>query len=41
MVNFQLPPGRHTIVCENPQAGTRRIPITIEPGQTLRRSITF
>lgn len=41
VVNFQLPPGRHTIVCENPQAGTRRIPITIEPGQTLRRSITF
>ncbi len=41
VVNFQLSPGRHTIVCENPQAGTRRIPINIAPGETVRRSITF
>ncbi|HEY8431115.1 MAG TPA: serine/threonine-protein kinase [Sandaracinaceae bacterium] len=41
VVNFELPPGRHTVVCENPQAGTRRIQITIPPGETVRRSITF
>ncbi len=41
VVNFQLPPGRHTVVCENPEAGTRRVSVTIPPGDTVRRSITF
>ncbi|HJL19166.1 MAG TPA: serine/threonine-protein kinase [Sandaracinaceae bacterium LLY-WYZ-13_1] len=41
VVNFQLPPGRHTIVCENPQAGSRRVVVNIPPGQTVRRSITL
>ena len=41
VVNFSLPPGRHTVVCENPQQGTRRVQITVEPGETVRRSITF
>jgi serine/threonine-protein kinase len=41
VVNFELPPGRYTVVCENPESGTRRIPVTIGPGETVRRSITF
>ncbi|MEC7522103.1 MAG: PEGA domain-containing protein [Myxococcota bacterium] len=41
VVNFQLPPGRHTVVCTNPQAGTRRVSVDIPPGQTVRRAITL
>ena len=41
VVNFQVSPGRHTIVCENPQAGTRRLTINVSPGETVRRSIRF
>lgn len=41
VVNFRLPPGRHTVVCENPQAGTRRVTINVAPGETVRRSIQF
>ena len=41
VVNFQLPPGRHTVVCTNPEAGSRRVSIDIPPGQTVRRAITL
>ncbi len=41
VVNFRLSPGRHTIVCENPQAGTRRVSVNVDPGETVRRAITF
>ncbi len=41
VVNFQLAPGRHTIVCENPDQGTRRITVNVGPGETVRRAITF
>jgi hypothetical protein len=41
VVNFALSPGRHTVVCVNPQAGTRRVTINVDPGETVRRSIRF
>jgi serine/threonine-protein kinase len=41
VVNYELAPGRHTIVCDNPEAGTRRLSVTVGPGETVRRSITF
>jgi len=39
VVNFSVPPGRHTIVCTNPTAGSQRVVINVAPGQTVRRSI--
>jgi len=41
VVNFQVPPGRHTIVCTNPEAGSQRVTVNVPPGQTVRRSITL
>ncbi len=41
VVNFEVPPGRHTVVCTNPTAGTERVVINVAPGQTVRRSITL
>lgn len=41
VVNFELAPGRHTIVCSNPQAGTEHVTINVAPGQTVRRNITL
>ncbi len=39
VVNFSLSPGRHTVVCTNPTAGSQRVVINVAPGQTVRRSI--
>ncbi|MGE0786820.1 MAG: PEGA domain-containing protein [Sandaracinaceae bacterium] len=41
VVNFEVPPGRHTIVCTNPQAGSERVSVTVQPGQHVRRAITL
>ncbi|MBX3268833.1 MAG: serine/threonine protein kinase [Sandaracinaceae bacterium] len=41
VVNFRLAPGRHTVVCSNPTAGTERLTITVAPGQAVRRAITL
>lgn len=41
VVNFEVPTGRHTVVCENPQVGSRQLVITVPPGQTVRRAITL
>ena len=39
VVNFSVAPGRHTVVCTNPTAGSQRVVINVSPGQTVRRSI--
>ena len=39
VVNFSVPPGRHTVVCTNPTAGSQRVVINVAPGQRVRRSI--
>jgi serine/threonine protein kinase len=41
LVNHELPAGRHTVVCTNPQAGERRVTVNIPPGESVRRAITF
>ncbi len=39
VVGFSLSPGRHTVVCSNPQAGEQRVTINVQPGQHVRRAI--
>ncbi|MGF1469066.1 MAG: protein kinase [Sandaracinaceae bacterium] len=39
VVNHELPPGPHTVVCANPEAGSRTLTITVPAGETVRRRI--
>lgn len=39
VVGFEVSPGRHTVVCTNPQAGSQRVTVNVQPGQHVRRSI--
>ncbi len=41
VVNLSLPPGRHTIVCTNPERGTQTRTVELGPGQSLRVPINF
>ena len=41
VVNQTVAPGRHTIVCTNPQAGSQTVTINVAPGQVVRRRLTL
>ncbi|MBL8604491.1 MAG: protein kinase [Myxococcales bacterium] len=41
VVGLSLPPGRHTVLCVNPEAGTQTRTVELQPGQDLRLRITF
>jgi serine/threonine-protein kinase len=41
IVNHSLPSGRHSVVCTNPEAGSRTVSIEVRPGETTRTRITL